>query len=318
MEKTRLNVLHRIILGLSPISLKAQLQTSTTEIDMPDLMGRTPLHWATRLPSTMALEILLEFGARIDVVEISGRTPLHYAATFGTLKALEILLAVITRRQYQGLDLGIRTTISDDSAPDNLLSCCLERQSVYGYTLLADCIYVNGRVEIARALLDAGADVHAAKSSTPSLPLTTAISTNNHTTILLLLERGARLDLYYDAEKQGILHITAMVGDFETIQIIASAFENGLEYLNTEARDIYNHTPLQIFDTVRSQVISEDEATHQECRQAFLDLLNRVNGHTSPDNSLSVQPRIEEISLDDEDIFFDAEENPTAVTSIGH
>lgn len=181
---------------------------------------------------------------------------------------------------------------------------------------MAGCSYYNDRTEFDRILLDSGADIHTASSSTPGAPLVCAIQNNNHANIRLILDRGARIDLYSDDENQGTLHLAADRGDLETIGIIASASKNGLGNLDTEAKDMYNHIPLQVFDTTRHQTRGEDEETYQECRRAFINLLDPVNSHTHVGDAESTRPRIEEISSNEENILYDCEDSSTAATLV--
>lgn len=318
------NRLHLILLGLSPISLRAQLQTSTAEIDLPCSSGRTPLNWAVCQSNTEAIQILLEFGANIYLADRFGNTPLHQAARIGTIETLVTLLNAMASGRYKISDTKVHSNIPNRlflSEHDySFLNFCLEWQTKAGYTVLTVCVYFQDRTEFARMLLDAGADVDST-FTLPSLcdlhtwvtPLTVAVSRNNHANTRLLLERGARLDLY-DIEMQGILHVMATHSDLATMEIFY--FEEKIKDLDAEQKDIFNHTPLETFDIARPKWIPEEnESTRQECRRAFLQILSRARNGAAYNTSMSWRGKIieeqdsEGDSEEGEDVFYDCEQS---------
>lgn len=99
-----------------------------------DIMGRTPLHYATANSSTLApTSYLLKMGADPTMVDICGFTPPHYAARCSNREALSFFL-------MEGADTGARGRD--------------------GMTAL-HCAGLIGNEEITKLLLEAGATVEA-------------------------------------------------------------------------------------------------------------------------------------------------------------
>jgi len=220
--------------------------------------------------NTEAMETLIEFGAGIHLQDNMGKFPLYFACELKTTRPLSILLAHMTSRRFDFPDPQVTSNHTDC-----FLKFCLEQRDRQGFTALEDCAYYKGREDLAQLLLDAGADVNSVSSpkGVPGSPFLFSVQGNRHAIAKLLLERGARLDLH-DAEMQGTLHVAAICGDLAMIQMIGK--EEALRDLYAEHKDAFGNTPLEAFDKVRSQYKVEDEATRQECRQAFLELLSRT------------------------------------------
>jgi len=63
------------------------------DVNIRDVNGCTPLHWAVRGEDTRApVILLLKNGAKVNVKDDQGNTPLHYAAMFGESDTVMMLL----------------------------------------------------------------------------------------------------------------------------------------------------------------------------------------------------------------------------------
>lgn len=69
--------LHYIVLELEQADLRQQLRLNNTIIDTPDILDRSPLHWAVLLGNTTAVETLLELRASPSTMDREQKTPLH-------------------------------------------------------------------------------------------------------------------------------------------------------------------------------------------------------------------------------------------------
>lgn len=67
-------------------------ETEIKGINMPDIMGRTPLHQAGAKGSIDIILNLIKYGANVNAQTISGETPLMKAIAFYQEKACKILL----------------------------------------------------------------------------------------------------------------------------------------------------------------------------------------------------------------------------------
>jgi len=69
------------------------LATNSSDLDLPDDTGRTPLHYAATHCQTGVVRLLLDDGARPNVKATGGTTPLHLAAQAGCAEVVSLLLA---------------------------------------------------------------------------------------------------------------------------------------------------------------------------------------------------------------------------------
>ncbi|MCA9175060.1 MAG: ankyrin repeat domain-containing protein [Planctomycetales bacterium] len=128
-----------------------------------NLLSNSPLALAVRNGHTAAVKVLLEFGANPNEYGIYSLTPLANAAERGQLEIVRHLLA-------HGANVH--------AAPD-------------AYTaLMRACI--GGHAEIAKLLLEAGADINA-KHDDGQLPLHFAAKRGSAACVALLLKHGADL-----------------------------------------------------------------------------------------------------------------------------
>lgn len=326
VPKRNFTKLHLIILGLSPINLRSYLQTSIAEIDSVCSMGRTPLHWAVTQRNTEAMETLIEFGAGLHLTDAEGYSAIFHAVTLGSTKALKLLLAAMTSstttENRTGNVLNGQVKKVETVSNTTFLKFCLEQRSTYTATALHMCAQLQDRSEFARLLLDAGADVDSA-FSLPTMaipqpykevppPIMFSVQSNEHATLKLFLERGAKVDFLGPAER-GILHFVALYGNLETIRVVM--VHANLEALDSNITDNYGLTPMQCFDSPqRQRYVTEDPTTFQESRDAFLQLLDSTS-HRKEFSSNKKFALTREVSFGDLgdgdaelDVFYDAKE----------
>lgn len=83
---------HKIVLGLSLLSLEDEIAQNPDDINRVDAMGRTPLAWAAARGDTRAIVTLLGHGADPNIMDIQLSGPLSNAAAQGRTVAVRLLL----------------------------------------------------------------------------------------------------------------------------------------------------------------------------------------------------------------------------------
>lgn len=298
LEHRKFTILHKIIFGLSSIPLTAQLQLSTADINTPCVHGRTPLYWAVRKGDLDAVSILIKYGADISIAATTGHTPLHIA-TAHSIASLKILLnaaAAINNSMNHTSGPESPESISSTEFKSGFMESILERKVSDGSTPLAYAALFDHTGEGAALLLSYSANINA---SPP--PLNLAIEVNNHAVLTLLLSRGASLN-GKDRENQGVLHLSAIIGDLKTLKILAAA---NVKVEGFEDKDIYGHTPLQAFDIVRPTMVSETAEMRAQCKEVFLGILNRQGPKRLTELEVPEAMPAGEESEEELDVFYD-------------
>lgn len=168
-----------------------------------DVDRRTPLHRAAQAGHAILVQWFLEQGADPLRRACNGFTALHYGAYFGRLEVVDVLL-----RHGVPPDAGcvdnqstpLHTLVcADPSSMPNLAKIERKRRRVSPLVLrrLSETFEreydpATG-VQIARLLLDSGADVNSHDGCHSVLDSAVLLSEHNTELLLLLVERGGRL-----------------------------------------------------------------------------------------------------------------------------
>lgn len=317
LEDCNFSTVHHIVLRLTSIDLRAQLELSTASIDTRCALGQSPLHWAISSGNLEAMKILLDFGASLDVCGWNGGNAFSYAARRSDPTALNILLDAAYCRSpnsVQSIPTSTRALTemvpTPRSARDPWVMALINQVTKYGsYALLYPVI--SDFHENVQILLNHGAFLDS--PSNEYLPIFVAIAHHSHRTLEILLQRGVKTNVK-DFAGQGIFHRAALLADLETIHILTDA---KLCCTSTTDKDNNGRMPLAAFDEQRAAFQIEDNETRLKCREAFLNLLQSVNPTGTehicrasiPATRFDAVMKLDEISMhtmDDKEEFFEA------------
>ncbi|KAK3173114.1 hypothetical protein OEA41_006443 [Lepraria neglecta] len=239
---------HKIILGLNGANLACQLELTGSQINDRDADGRTALSWAAARGDQQAVLQLLQAKANPNIAADDGRTPLHWAANSSNPQTVKTLLEY--RADTEARDLWYRTPIQyaacNHAARDmddaryvgNLIAhgADVDAQDCHQRTALGYAAKHNHHKSL-EYLLRNGAETSIADNWGFS-PLFETAKATHHDSLRLLMQ--------YDAtckgetiQKQSLLHLVAVQGSRETMDIIG---HHNLAGLDWEMRDVKGRT----------------------------------------------------------------------------
>ncbi|XP_018577961.1 uncharacterized protein LOC108916237 [Anoplophora glabripennis] len=168
------------------------IQTIVQEggINIRDLFGRTPLHYAANRGHFETIDFLAEQGARIDSADKNGQIPLHFAALNGHLDAVKLL---------HGLGQDVNTGDGNGLTALHLAAR-------------------NGHLKTVKFLLEQGADFNAGDFHGRT-PLHFAASYGHLDSVKFLLERGADFN-FGDNYGRTALQFSAWKGHLDTVKFL--------------------------------------------------------------------------------------------------
>lgn len=92
VEEQNFPLVHRIIFGLSPKSLAAELEENPNAVYVMDTQNRTALDWATARNQMDDMSLLLRYGADPNNMDLTGRTPVLHAVDSHNVACLRLIL----------------------------------------------------------------------------------------------------------------------------------------------------------------------------------------------------------------------------------
>ncbi len=249
-EERQFSILHKIVLDLLPTSrsLEQELSASTSNIDLADSEGRTPLSWAAERGNILAVQTLLRYDASLSSKSITSMTPLHYAAKAPDSACLSILLdknaSVTANNKWSQSPLNIASYFQDDSsfiAPLLDHGADINEKDCYSSSALSCATFMNN-FNTARYLISRGADINS-QDSLGITVLNESIENNSHECTSLLLDSGADLSIA-DRSGETVLHVIARRADLQTFRIFQGT---DMEDIRPDARTNAGLTARDVF-----------------------------------------------------------------------
>jgi len=235
IEALELSYMHKIVLGLLPISLASALQKPVVDlVNAKDRFDYTPLMYAVIRGDVTAVSALIHAGAEVNQVDITGQTALHHA----TLSEVN-QLAIGRKLIEAGADIHVPKPLT-------------------GSTPMWTAAFRNS-VGIVRCLHDAGAGLESMNSSGET-PLFAAVESGATEALLLLLCLGANT-AHVNKRTRTLLHHAAAVSSLQAIRTCAGV---GVRGQDAAARDQDGRTAQQLLDK---------RDPDSEMREAFVRLV---------------------------------------------
>ena len=267
------------------------MKASTAEINVPEIIGRTPLSMAAERSEAEAVATLLKYGADPGISSYSQTSALHYAASAKDPECVRLLLEaginVDSMTNWDQTPLHFAAAYTKDVRHAKLLldyGAEPNKRDRDGMTPLSWCA-ISNNPDVAIVLLERGAYVEGVDNEGSSA-LQRAIKSNRHEVLELIVQQKPRIEACVP-ENVSIWHLIAANADVETIRIICQ-----LDYSRT--RD-------KIEDTSASaiEVLQKRPDSTSELRAAFEGLLQTVRASGSGDDG-------PETGQEEDDVWEDA------------
>ena len=240
IDEQNYTTLHKIILGLSLLDLEEEILRHPEEINMVDVMGRTPLAWAACRGDERAIVTLLQHRAKVNTIDVQHSGVVCHAADRNHVTCVRLLLEAGADPDIaaaHGHKVGNPLNVAARNASNPLILKTLldfradkESCGIDGMTALIHSAR-RDNASFAFLLLEAGANINAT-SVTGETPLTTAIAYNSHNVLQLLLDRWFEYSECPHLKGPDLLQICALYGDMETMAILAATDHLSLKYDN--------------------------------------------------------------------------------------
>lgn len=192
-------------------AVKRLLRAGSSLVNASDEYLKTPLHWAAQHDHYQIAEMLLDAGADLEATTSWGATPFDWAATMGSTKVADLFLA----RGAKGMNLVAAASLGKLQLVRDFLdsggSLTFPRRVVTSEPndefvadsarakgdVISDAFYSacrNGHTDVAKLLLERGADVNA-KGILGGTGLHWAAINGHKDTVAFLLAHGADLTI---------------------------------------------------------------------------------------------------------------------------
>lgn len=260
-----LKPLHKVVLDLTPLSLEALLDCSTSEINAQDREGHTGLSWAVMRDDIDSLRLLLEHGADANIPDNRGFSPIHSAKSLPSLKLLlDHSADIMSKTEVGATPLHFISRYGRHGMIEPMVQAGADPNASEADDTPLICSTYEHQPKSTEELLRLGAKPDLAANRSGMTALHFAVTDNQHDIIQQLLSHNA--DCTLKAEQgRNILHLAAIHGDKMTMDILRQARLVGLE---TEARDSLDRTARQYFEE------RPEESAPDTVKNAFTMLLD--------------------------------------------
>lgn len=241
-------------------------------LDIYNNLRQTPLHLAVITQQANMVEALLREGADPAALDRNGQTAIHLCCEYDQRDCLSVVL--------------LRSSASS----------CLEIRNYEGLTPLHLAV-LRGHKDLARMLLDAGADINAMDIKSGQSPLMHAVESNNADMVRFLIESGCDVNSQSYSGNTA-LHGACGRGQVDTVRML---LKSGAD---SSLKNYHNDTPVmvannkKIADVLRGRGSHQIRVQDQQCASVPPHGSNlKENRSPSPNHSCGCSPSTTPLTL---------------------
>ena len=203
--------------------LKEETRLHPEDVNIIDVMGRTPLDWAARRGNDRAIIALLSHGADVNTVDVHHSGVVGHAADRSHVTCVRLLLeAGADLASAYGFRVGNLLNVAARNAPNtSVLKTLLDvGASVDSCGIEGTTAFIPGwqkdSISFATLLLEYNANINAVSASSQT-PLTFAVEYKRHSVLKLLLDRWYEYSEFPRLAGAHLLQIATLYADIEII-----------------------------------------------------------------------------------------------------
>ncbi|KAG7077698.1 B-cell lymphoma 3-encoded protein [Colletotrichum scovillei] len=277
-------------------------ESEYSDINTKDILGRTPLHWLAENGKSDAIRLITQdpWSADVQARDLCGFTALHCACWADDFDSIVALLDVGI--DVNALDKHMRTPMMHMSSPEILKYLLRKGADVHiSDDEAANIMHhacVSDQEDLVEILLRENGHSLLTRNHTGDTPLGQAIANNSLAVLRVMAPylQGfppEKLSLLNN-NKRSLLHLTALHGSTEAMDILASANLCGV---NTAFRDKDGHTPNECFVRCRDNHCAVARKPFGSEKLAWVSLMNSARGQELPVRDLTGQDADDESTI---------------------
>jgi ankyrin repeat protein len=238
LEEYDFSFIHQVVLGIKPVDLHQALNQYPALVDHADTKGNTALLWAARRGEVGHVKALLKAGANFKSMNNVGSDPLFAAVMNGRLECMKVLLSAGAVLQLDSQNKSALHSACNARDDVEYVKVLLGRETNINHKDIFDRSPLNfaswrNHFRVVKYLLEAGADIET-RDFFGATALLRAVQYAAVDVARVLMDYGANPNAV-DNNSQTILHRAALSRNKAILEFLATRLE--LSSVDIEAKN---------------------------------------------------------------------------------